>query len=288
MSDFVQQNAAESSFDTSDSWVILSPIEQSIKRKIEAVGVPLKEWDIQINYGIKTGFNDAFIISTEKREEILANCVDEAERERTAELIRPILRGRDIKRYGYDWAGLWLINTHNGTKGKLERIHIEDYPAVKAHLDQYWDKISVRADKGDTPYNLRNCAYLDDFNKPKIVWARLMRLTKKDVNSFPRFATVPQGFMTVDSLCFFSGKDIDRICHLLNSAYAAYYFFKNIVALDNGGFQMRQQYIEEIPLPLNGQTDEEIFSSFGFTSEEVKAINRYIREKKQSILIERT
>ena len=71
---FVQQNSVECSFSNSDSWVILSPIEQSIKQKIEAVGVPLKDWDIQINYGIKTGFNDAFIISTKKRDEILANC----------------------------------------------------------------------------------------------------------------------------------------------------------------------------------------------------------------------
>ena len=78
--------------------MILSPIEQSIKQKIEAVGTPLKDWDIQINYGIKTGFNDAFIISTEKRNEILANCQTEDERTRTAELIRPILRGRDIQR----------------------------------------------------------------------------------------------------------------------------------------------------------------------------------------------
>ncbi len=162
MSDFVRHNAVTTDFDTSDSWVILSPIEQSIKRKIEAVGVPLKDWDIQINYGIKTGYNEAFIITTEKRDEILSNCANEDERKRTDELIRPILRGRDIKRYGYDWANLWLINTHNGIKGKLDRIHIEDYPAVKAHLDQYWDKISTRADKGDTPYNLRNCAYLEE------------------------------------------------------------------------------------------------------------------------------
>jgi len=109
MSDFVQQQNTVCEFSSSDSWVILSPIEQSIKRKIEAVGTPLKDWDIQINYGIKTGFNDAFIISTEKRNEILANCQTEDERQRTAELIRPILRGRDIKRYGYDWANLWLI-----------------------------------------------------------------------------------------------------------------------------------------------------------------------------------
>ena len=165
MSDFVEHNATVCDFDNSDSWVILSPIEMSIKKKIEAVGTPLKDWDIQINYGIKTGCNEAFIIDEAKRNEILNNCNDEDERSRTDELIRPILRGRDIKRYGYDWAGLYLINTHNGIKGKLERIHIEDYPAIKAHLDQYWDEISKRADKGDTPYNLRNCAYMDVYHR---------------------------------------------------------------------------------------------------------------------------
>ena len=76
-------------FSTSDSWVILSPIEQSIKRKIEAVGTPLKDWDINIYRGVLTGCNEAFIISTVKRNEILANCQTEEERKRTDELIRP-------------------------------------------------------------------------------------------------------------------------------------------------------------------------------------------------------
>ena len=129
MSDFVQQQSVECRFESSDSWVILSPIEQSIKRKIESVGTPLKDWDIQINYGIKTGFNDAFIINTEKRNEILDNCSSEEERTKTAELIRPILRGRDIKRYGYNWADLWLIATFPS-----RHYDIEMYPAVKAHL----------------------------------------------------------------------------------------------------------------------------------------------------------
>ena len=117
MSVFVQQQHSINDFSSSDSWVILSEIELSIKRKIEAAGTPLKDWDIQIYRGVLTGYNEAFIISTEKRDEILANCHSEEERAKTAELIRPILRGRDIKRYGYDWAGLWLINTHNGVKG---------------------------------------------------------------------------------------------------------------------------------------------------------------------------
>ena len=127
---------------------------------IEGLGYPnlLRHQD-----GLQWGFHHC----TAKRDEILANCQSEDECERTAELIRPILRGRDIKRYGYNWANLWLINTHNGIRGKLERIHIEEYPAVKAHLDQYWDKISKRADKGETPYNLRNCAYLRIFISQK-------------------------------------------------------------------------------------------------------------------------
>ena len=168
----MQQQGTFCDFSGGDSWVILSPIEQSIKKKIEAVRTPLKDWDININRGVLTGYNDAFIITTSKRDEILSNCQNEDERKRTAELIRPILRGRDIKRYGYEWADLWLINTHNGVKGRIPRIRVEDYPAIKAHLDQFWDKIKDRADQGDTPYNLRNCAYLEDFFQPKIVYGQ--------------------------------------------------------------------------------------------------------------------
>ena len=129
MSVFVEQNKTVCDFSNSDSWVILSPIEQSIKRKIEAVGTPLKDWDINIYRGVLTGYNEAFIVSTEKRNEILANCQTEEERRKTEELIRPILRGRDIKRYGYDWANLWLIATFPS-----RHYDIEEYPAVKEHL----------------------------------------------------------------------------------------------------------------------------------------------------------
>ena len=290
LSDFVQQQNSICDFATSDSWVILSPIEQSIKKKIEAVGTPLKDWDINIYRGVLTGCNEAFIIDSEKREEILANCQTEDERQRTAELIRPILRGRDIKRYGYVDNGLYLINTHNGVRGRIPRIKIEDYPAVKAHLDQYWDRIATRADKGDTPYNLRNCAYLEDFFKPKIVWARLMRIAQSDIDAFPRFCYAPGNFFVVDSLCFFSGKNIEQIVLALNSEYAAWYFFNNVATLDNGGFQMRQQYVEEIPLPdlsrlTSDNTDKQIYDGFGFNKEEVIYIQRIIKEKKEEILL---
>jgi type IIS restriction enzyme R and M protein len=286
LSDFVQQQHTICNFSNEGSWVILSPIEQSIKQKIESVGTPLKDWDIKIYRGVLTGYNDAFIISTEKRDEILANCQTEDERLRTAELIRPILRGRDIKRYGYDWANLWIINTHNGIKGVKPRIDINEYPAVKAHLDQYWDKISKRADKGDTPYNLRNCAYLDDFFKPKIVWARLMRISKSEIDSFPRFSKADAGYFVVDSLCFFTGKNIDKLCAYLNSSLATYYYLKNIAILDNGGMQMRQQYIEDIPCPPIEyiENDRSIYNLFCFTKEEVDFIEKFIEMHKNEIL----
>ena len=172
LSDFVRLNHAICSFTSSDSWIILSSIEQSIKSKIESVGTPLSEWDINIYRGILTGYNEAFLIDSNKREELLAACKSEDERKRTTELIRPILRGKDIKRYGYVWAGLWLINTHNGVRGKYAPIDINDYPTIKQHLDSYWEKICARDDKGVTPYNLRNCAYMDDFFKPKIVYGQ--------------------------------------------------------------------------------------------------------------------
>ena len=250
MSDFVQQQSVECRFNSSDSWVILSPIEQSIKRKIESVGTPLKDWDIQINYGIKTGFNDAFIINTEKRNEILNNCSSDEERSKTAELIRPILRGRDIKRYGYDWANLWLINIHNGIKGVKPRIDVNDYPAVKAHLDQYWDKISKRADKGDTPYNLRNCAYWEDFFKPKIMYAEIVQSPKFYLDELGNYFPEATTFIL-------TGNHLKYLCNLFHSKTITY-IFKTFYAgggLGETGFRYKKAYFENLPIPTYANTE---------------------------------
>ena len=252
----MQTHAVISNFSSSESWSILSDIERSIKTKIEAIGTPLKDWDIQINYGIKTGYNDAFIIDSSKRNEILDACQSEDERQRTAEIIRPILRGRDIRRYGYDWAGLWLINTHNGIKDSLERIHIEDYPAIKQHLDYYWDKIESRADRGDTPYNLRNCAYVDEFSKPKIVWGNL--------NARGSYAMAPENmFINAPACMIMPGSRY--LLAVLNSKVADYYI-RNLGVVRNGGFfEYKPMFVEQIPVPLPKEevvsSIEEVFSS---------------------------
>ena len=255
LSVFVQQQGTFCDFSGGDSWVILSPIEQSIKRKIEAVGTPLKDWDINIYRGVLTGCNEAFIISTEKRNEILANCKTEDERKRTEELIRPILRGRDIKRYGYEWAELWLINTHNGVKGRIPRIRIEDYPAVKAHLDQFWDKIKDRADQGDTPYNLRNCAYLEEFSKPKIVYMEIQTDNPNEGYPFPCFAFDNCNCVTLNTAYSMSSDTVDLryILGVLNSALGRFLTKLYVTQLQQRQFRMLAQYVTRFPIPKEAE-----------------------------------
>ncbi|WP_414600075.1 Eco57I restriction-modification methylase domain-containing protein [Helicobacter pylori] len=132
----IKQNAL-----STESFIFANATLLDLRDKMESVGTPLKDWDIQIYRGILTGANEAFIIPTEKREEILNACKTQEERKRTDALIKPILRGKDIKRYSYEWAREWVINTHNGytsnLKSKIPPIDIEKYSALKAHLDSH-------------------------------------------------------------------------------------------------------------------------------------------------------
>ena len=251
MSVFVEQNKTVCDFANSDSWVILSPIEQSIKRKIEAVGTPLKDWDINIYRGVLTGYNEAFIITTEKRNEILANCQTEEERRKTEELIRPILRGRDIKRYGYDWANLWLINTHNGVKGKIPRVDINDYPAIKAHLDQYWPKLKSRADKGDTPYNLRNCAYLEDFMRPKIIYPNMTK--------YLPFVYDDNQFLTNQKCFIITGEHVAFLTAFLNSSLFKFCFRDSFPELQGGTRELSKIFFDKIPVIRITNDDDILF-----------------------------
>lgn len=276
LNDFVLEKYIICDFLSSNSWVILSSVEQNIKRKVEKIGVPLKDWNIQINYGVKTGFNDAFIISTETKNKILNNCLSKEERTKTEEIIRPILRGRDIKRYGYNWANLWLINTHNGVKGKFPRVNIEDYPALKDYLDLHWDKISKRTDKGDTPYNLRNCAYLSDFDKPKIMYPNMTQ--------FMPFYYDEKGFYQNDKSFMIVGDKIAFLVAFLNSSLFRYCFTNNFPSLGEKGREVRKIFMDKIPVL---QVSDEENSKFipiikdiqtEYTKEKAKKIDKMIFE----------
>ena len=259
----------------------MNPIETSIKKKIQSNGVQLKDWNIQINYGIKTGFNDAFIISKEKKDELIA--ADP----KSAEIIRPILRGRDIKRYEHTFADLWLINTHNGIKSKnILPINIEDYPAIKDHLDNFYSKLEKRADKGDTPYNLRNCVYMDDFSKQKIVYREI----SDEMN-----ACLIEDEVYVNNKCYIiTGEHLEHLICVLNSK-----LFNKITlqcANSTGGkgrdflntvtvskpdtnSKLCELYTEMISLPadkqleLSNQIDHEVCLLYGLSDEEITYID---------------
>jgi hypothetical protein len=261
-SDYFKQNATISSFKSNDSWVILTDIEKRIKDKIEAVGTPLKDWDINIYRGVLTGFNEAFIISGAKKEEILANCKSEDERTRTDELIRPILRGRDIKRFDYDFADLWLINTHNGVKEKgVKPINIDDYPALKEHLNKYYNQLEKRQDKGDTPYNLRNCAYMEDFSKQKIVYIEIMTDNPTKGYDFPCFAFDSMQCITLNTAYIMCGSEIDLkyILAILNSDLGKRLVKYYVIQLQNRQFRMLHQYVSNFPIPKIKDSEKLVF-----------------------------
>ena len=252
---YVHQHATRTAFSSSESWVILSPIEESIRRKIEAVGTPLKEWDIQINYGIKTGYNDAFIISTQKREEILAACQTEDERQRTEAVIRPILRGKDIKRYGYDWAGLWLIATF-----PTHQYDIEQYPAVKQHLLSFGmerleqtgrsyvingEVVKARKKTSGKWFETQDSiAYWKDFEKPKIIW--------KIIGSRLAFTIDINGIMVNNACYIMTGDSLMHILGFLNSAPLIWYSeITNMNKTGVGDAQVGAQNIKLFPVPIN-------------------------------------
>ncbi|EAH4782620.1 class I SAM-dependent DNA methyltransferase [Campylobacter coli] len=266
--EFSQNSLSKESFTFSDENT------SALKAKIERIGTPLKEWHgLNIYRGILTGYNEAFIITTEKRNEILANCKDEAEKERTAKLIRKMLRGRDIKRYSYEWAGLWVINTHNGYKNqngeKVEAINIENYPSLKKHFDEFYPQLEKRADKGLTPYNLRNCAYIEEFEKEKIVYPCIM--AKEPCFSYETsfaFAMAPANIIT-------SNSDILKyILVFLNSDFIYLMLRKFYMG---GGIEgeLKTNNLEKLPIPKINSKNQKL------ADELINLVDKILKAKEQ-------
>ncbi len=287
---FVKQNNFMCNFPNSDSWVILSPIEQRIKRKIEEAGTPLKDWNVNIYRGILTGCNDAFIISTEKRKEILDNCKTSEERRRTEELIRPILRGRDIKRYSYKWANLWLIATFPS-----RHYDIDLYPAVKNFLSSFnikrleqtgkvytidGGKIQARKKTNNKWFETQDSiSYWDLFFKPKICW--------KAVGRNLAFAAVESGtFLTAPASFISANNKEEIILAYLCSTLGKYYIYQNSDTTGAGDIMLNIQSLIRFPIPQednkyliqaikkkdDNKIDDEIFRSYHFNELEINHI----------------
>ena len=279
-SDYVHRQIVPTSFKSAESWVILSPIEQSIKQKIEAVGTPLKDWDISINYGIKTGYNDAFIVTTDKRNEILANCQNEDERKKTEELIRPILRGRDIKRYGYDWAGLYLIATF-----PARNYDIDMYPALKAYLLSFGierleqtgktrivngQSIKARKKTNNKWFETQDSiSYWDLFFQPKICWKAVGRLLAFAIVEAGTFLTAPASFIS-------AGDDNEYLLACLCSDIGRYFIFKNSDTTGAGDIMLNIQSLIKFPVPHS--YDKQYISQVLQKEDRDRLVNAYLKQ----------
>ena len=259
LSAYIKQYSVKNSFDTDQSWTILSPIEQSIKEKIESIGTPLKDWDISINYGIKTGCNEAFIINQAKRDELIQKDP------KSAEIIRPILRGRDIKRYGYDFVNLYVILAYYGS----HKIIPEQYPAIYEHLISYESELRSRGQcryassgrinsKSEFPGqhhwleldNNPRKEYLDDFSKQKIVWGNLSLHASFSFTRDNIFINAPSCMIVSNDLCLLA---------ILNSKLADFYIRNLGVARNGGYFEYKPMFVQEFPaIKIAGKEKEQL------------------------------
>ena len=180
------------------------------------------------------------------------------------------MRGKDIKRYGYVDNGRYLINTHNGVKGKIPRVDINDYPAVKAHLDQFWDKISKRYDKGDTPYNLRNCAYLEDFSKPKVIYPNMTK--------YMPFVYDNMSYITNQKCFIITGIFVAYLTAFFNSSLFKYCFRDSFPELQGGTRELSKIFFEKIPVCKISDSQDVLFQE---AVEDIQ--DKYTKQKAQRI-----
>lgn len=260
---------------------IVKNIVTTSSDKIDRIGTPLKDWNIQINYGIKTGFNDAFIINGAKRKELI-----DAD-PKSEEIIRPILRGRDIKRYSYEFADLYLITTFPSLK-----IDIEEYPAVKAHLLSFgYDRLKQTGEKGARKKTNNkwfetqdSIAYWEDFNRQKIMYSEIVKE--------PQFYLDNAGEFFPEATTFIlTGNHLEYLCNMFNSKTIAY-AFKTFYAgggLGESGYRYKKVFFEKLPIPkfdnnkiqqqiknaqITNNIESLIFKLYGFNSYEISEIEQ--------------
>jgi adenine-specific DNA-methyltransferase len=221
------------------SYVIARPAERRLKEKIEAAGKPLGQWDVRINRGILTGLNEAFVIDGARRAELIA--ADP----RSEEIIVPLVRGKDLKRYRVDWKDLWLINAHNGVKKQgIPRINVpKKYPAIYEHLKQFRPAIENRQDQGDHWTNLRNCAYLADLRHPKIVYSEVVYDSA--------FVYDEKGYYPEATSFYLIGEDERYLTAVLNSRISTFAFTKFYMGGDLRGqtFRYKKEFLTRLPVP---------------------------------------
>ncbi len=222
-----------------NNFLIMAPAQAELKAQVESLGTPLEEWGLTIVRGILTGLNEAFYIDDATRAALIA------EDPKSAELIVPQLRGRDLTAYTSK-PNAWLINTHNGViSAGIAPVDVQAYPAIKKHLDNWLPKLAKRTDKGSTPYNLRHCAYLANFAQPKLIYPNMSKFmpfcydeSGVFVNQKGFIVTQPDG----------GGEVLKYLTGLMNSHLWFYMWEFYFPKLMGDTFEPSKIYMEKIPV----------------------------------------
>lgn len=260
LSGYISDKLVENSYDAVNPWVILSDadkvvlskVNQACKKDADSAPETLFSMGYTIYSGFKTGLNDVYCINDEDEVTQLTS-----EDPKSSELIVDMVRGEDLKKFTVS-SHVWLLNIHNGLKKDKEKgeeglpkVDIDLYPAVKKRLDdeKIYSKLVKREDQGDTPYNLRNCAYLREFGKPKIMWGEL--------SDKPKFAYDKDGrYYCLNSVFFFTGKRLEYLLCYLNSSICEYMFSKRCTTSGMGTMRWLKYTVERIPIPQLSETQE--------------------------------
>lgn len=291
LSQYLLKNVGLLAFEDSDSWNIAISGDQGLKRKLCKVGTPLKDWDIRINYGLKTGYNDAFWISTEEKNLLLQSCITESERERTKAIIKPLVRGRDIQKYKIEESDKWLIwipwhfpchfdSSIEGASQDAELSFQELYPTIYSHLSKFRTRLSAR-NKAETGIRYEwyamqrwGAKYWNDFNLPKIVYPNMTK--------YLPFCYDEVGYYGNDKSFMIAGEHISYLSAFLNSSLFKYCFRDNFPELLGGTRELRKIFFDKIPvMEVDDATDAEFRELVldiqkEYSDEKAKAIDQKI------------
>lgn len=229
---------------TGDVWSFDSPKMLSIINKIEEKGTLLSDWDITINFGIKTGYNQAFIIDEKKKNELISADPQ------SADIIKPLLRGRDIQKYTADSVVNWVIGTFPSKK-----IDIENYPSIKDYLSSFGKRIHQTGEKGSRKktshkwYETQdNIAFWQDFDQPKLIWKR--------IGSILRFCYDETGAYCLDSTCIATGSKVKFLTAVLNSKLCNMELFRLSPKTGTGDLIISVQALNPIRIPIPNEEQE--------------------------------
>jgi hypothetical protein len=244
----------------SDTQRILSGIKKScVDLKTHIGSKPLR--------GLITGFNQAFIIDKTIRDRLIA--LDP----RSAEIIKPLIVGKDIRRYDIQFKDRYLIRSHIG-------VPIETFPAIFEHLKQFQPQLQKRWDKGNYWWELRACDYYDKFEKPKIIYP--------DISTTCRFTLDREGYFSSNTTYFIPGDDM-YLLGILNSKVGQFYFSEVCAGLEGSGstyLRFFGQYLEKFPvrsISFSDPADKARYVSMVQMVEQILSLNKRLAAAKTDL-----